>query len=61
VFAEALRNGHTPYSTVENDIFNDNNGVWAKLIASSVFKGDIPAAQATAQSAAQALLDKAGK
>jgi multiple sugar transport system substrate-binding protein len=61
VFAQALRNGHTPYSTVENDIFNDNNGVWAKLIGSSVFKGNIPAAQATAQSAAQALLDKAAK
>lgn len=61
VFAQALRNGHVPYSTVENDIFNDNNGIWAKLIASATFKGDIPAAEATAQSAAQALLDKSAK
>jgi hypothetical protein len=31
------------------------------LIASATFKGDIPAAEATAQSAAQALLDKSAK
>ncbi|WP_431279194.1 ABC transporter substrate-binding protein [Leifsonia poae] len=61
VFADALKVGHTPYSTIENALFNDNNGVWSKMIQSAVFKGDIQGAQATAQSAAQALLDKANK
>jgi multiple sugar transport system substrate-binding protein len=61
VFAEASKVGKTPYSTVENSIFNDANGVWSKLIQSAVFKGDIKAAQATAQTATQALLDKANK
>jgi multiple sugar transport system substrate-binding protein len=61
VFADALKVGHTPYSTVENAIFNDNNGVWSKMIQTAVFKNDIKGAQATAQTAAQALLDKAAK
>jgi multiple sugar transport system substrate-binding protein len=59
VFADALAKGFVPYSTVENELFNDNNGIWATLIAESVFRGDIPAAQKKAQKAAQALLDEA--
>jgi len=61
VFADALKVGHTPYSTIENAIFNDNNGVWSKMIQSAVFKGDVAGAQKTAQAAAQSLLDKANK
>jgi multiple sugar transport system substrate-binding protein len=58
VFADAQKVGQTPFSTQENAIFNDNNGIWSKMIQSAVFKGDIKGAQATAQTAAQALLDK---
>jgi multiple sugar transport system substrate-binding protein len=59
VFADAQKVGQTPYSTQENAIFNDNNGIWSKMIQSAVFKGDVKGAQSTAQTAAQALLDKA--
>jgi multiple sugar transport system substrate-binding protein len=61
IFADAITKGHTPYSTVENEIFNDNNGIWSKMIQTAVFKGGIQDAQATAQKAAQAALDKAAK
>jgi multiple sugar transport system substrate-binding protein len=59
VFADALSKGFVPYSVVENELFNDNNGIWATLIAESVFGGDVDAAQDKAQKAAQALLDEA--
>ncbi len=59
VFADAQKVGKTPYSTQENAIFNDNNGIWSKMIQSAVFKGNVKGAQSTAQAAAQALLDKA--
>lgn len=58
VFAEALSEGKVPYSVSENEIFNDNNGIWSKMIQTAVFDGDISGAQATAQAAAQAVLDK---
>ncbi len=60
VFADALAVGHTPYSIVENELFNDNNGVWAGLIQDTVFgQGDLADAQRAAQEDAQAILDKA--
>jgi multiple sugar transport system substrate-binding protein len=60
VFGKALQTGHTPYSTVENAVFNDNNGAWAKMINTAVFgAGDVKTAQASAQTAAQAILSKA--
>lgn len=60
VFADALAVGHTPYSVVENELFNDNNGVWAGLIQDAVFgQGDVADAQRAAQEDAQAILDKA--
>lgn len=59
VFADALDKGFVPYSVVENELFNDTNGIWATLIAESVFGGDVEAAQKKAQKAAQALLDEA--
>ncbi|WP_375425681.1 ABC transporter substrate-binding protein [uncultured Friedmanniella sp.] len=60
VFGQLMGIGHTPYSVVENPIFNDNNGPWIKMINDSVFGGDIAGAQATAQKAAQSLIDDAG-
>ena len=48
--------GNTPYSVVENAIFNDNNGPWVKMINHAVFTGNI-GAQAAGQKAAQALID----
>ncbi len=58
IFADALTKGKVPYSVAENEIFNDNNGIWSKMIQAAVFKGDITGAQATAQTATQAVLDK---
>lgn len=57
VFADALAVGQVPYSPVENEIFNDNNGIWATMISRAVFDGDIEDAQNDAQRAAQATLD----
>jgi multiple sugar transport system substrate-binding protein len=49
VFAEALGVGRVPFSPVENQLFNDNNGVWATMIQQAVFGGDVEEAQRTAQ------------
>ncbi|MGI8457091.1 MAG: ABC transporter substrate-binding protein [Propionibacteriaceae bacterium] len=57
VFGRLMGIGKTPYSVVENPIFNDNNGPWIKMINTAVFGGDIAAAQGAAQKAAQALID----
>lgn len=60
LFGDLMGIGRTPYSVVENPIFNDNNGPWIKMINDATFGGDIAGAQATAQQAAQALIDDAG-
>jgi multiple sugar transport system substrate-binding protein len=57
VFADALRVGKVPFSPVENELFNDNNGVWVSLISRAVFGGDVEQAQADAQTEAQRILD----
>jgi multiple sugar transport system substrate-binding protein len=57
-FGEMMAKGHTPYSVVENAIFNDNNGPWIKMINKAVFTGDIKGAQADGQKAAQSLIDQ---
>jgi multiple sugar transport system substrate-binding protein len=57
IFADALAVGQVPYSPVENELFNDNNGIWATMISRAVFDGDIEGAQSDAQRAAQATLD----
>lgn len=60
VFADALATGNVPYSVVENELFNDSNGVWATLIQEAVFgSGTVADAQAKAQTAAQELIDGA--
>jgi multiple sugar transport system substrate-binding protein len=60
VFADALAVGKVPYSVVENELFNDSNGVWSTMIQEAVFgSGSVEDAQAKAQEAAQALLDDA--
>lgn len=59
VFAKALAVGKVPYSVVENELFNDSNGVWSTMIQEAVFgTGTVADAQAKAQKAAQALVDK---
>jgi len=58
VLGDAMKIGKTPYSVVENAIFNDNNGPWIKMINQAVFTGNIEEAQRTGQSAAQALIDQ---
>ncbi|MEU5342832.1 sugar ABC transporter substrate-binding protein [Streptomyces sp. NPDC020766] len=59
LFAEALEAGRTPYSTVEHQLFNDNNGPWVQMINKAVFGGDIATAQKQGQEAAQAIIDRA--
>jgi multiple sugar transport system substrate-binding protein len=54
-----MAKGKTPYSVVENAIFNDNNGPWIKMINQAVFTGNIKDAQASGQQAAQSLIDQA--
>ncbi|MCU1572218.1 MAG: hypothetical protein JWO93_300 [Micrococcaceae bacterium] len=57
LFSKALKTGKTPYSVVENQLFNDNNGPWATMINESVFGGvDIKAAQKKAQDASQQII-----
>lgn len=59
VFADALAVGRVPYSVIENELFNDSNGVWSTMIQEAVFgSGTVADAQAKAQKAAQALLDE---
>lgn len=59
VFADALAVGKVPYSVIENELFNDPNGVWSTMIQEAVFgPGSVTDAQAKAQDAAQALLDE---
>jgi multiple sugar transport system substrate-binding protein len=57
VFGELMSTGKTPYSTVENAVFNDNNGPWAKMINQGVFGPDVASAQAAGQQAAQSIID----
>ncbi len=47
--ARAMLRGRTPYSTVYNALFNDNNGPWITMIDDAVFKGNIEQAQRSAQ------------
>jgi multiple sugar transport system substrate-binding protein len=56
-FGDGMATGRTPYSTVENELFNDNNGPWVKMIDQAVFGGDVAGAQAAGQKAAQAIID----
>ena len=58
ILGDMMAKGKTPYSVVENAIFNDNNGPWIKMINQAVFTGDIEGAQAAGQKSAQSLLDE---
>jgi multiple sugar transport system substrate-binding protein len=58
LFGEMMAKGKTPYSEVENAIFNDNNGPWIKMINQAVLTGNLKGAQATGQKAAQSLIDQ---
>lgn len=49
VAASALSVGHTPYSLVYNDLFNDANGPWLQLLQVAILDGDIDGALAEAQ------------
>lgn len=59
LFGDALTKGRTPYSTVENELFNDNNGPWVQMINRAVFDGDVAEAQEQGQRDAQAIIDRA--
>ena len=49
VAASTLGVGHTPYSLVYNDLFNDVNGPWLLMIQVAIFDGDIDGALEEAQ------------
>lgn len=49
VAAEAMAMGRTPYTIVYNQLFNDPNGPWLKMIQTAVFEGKIQEAVVTAQ------------
>jgi multiple sugar transport system substrate-binding protein len=56
IFVQALKQGHTVDSTVENALINDNNGPWATMIHDAIFNGNIRAAQESAQAKALAVV-----
>ena len=58
LLAAQLQTGKTPYSPVENALFNDGQGPWIQMIQKAVFGGDIPGAQAAGQKAADAIVAK---
>jgi multiple sugar transport system substrate-binding protein len=47
--AQAMALGNSPYSLVYNQLFNDANGPWLKMIQTAVFNGDVEGAVQTAQ------------
>ena len=47
--SSTLSVGHTPYSLVYNELFNDANGPWLLMIQTAIFDGDIDGAIAAAQ------------
>jgi multiple sugar transport system substrate-binding protein len=47
--AKAMAMGNTPYSLVYNQLFNDANGPWLKMIQTAIFDGDVEGAVQTAQ------------
>ncbi|MCA9883809.1 MAG: sugar ABC transporter substrate-binding protein [Anaerolineae bacterium] len=47
--ASTLSVGHTPYSLVYNDLFNDANGPWLLMLQVAIFDGDLDGAVAEAQ------------
>lgn len=47
--AEAMALGETPYTVVYNQLFNDANGPWLKMIQTAVFDGKVEEAVNTAQ------------
>ena len=49
VAASTLSVGHTPYSLVYNDLFNDPNGPWLLMLQVAIFDGDIDGAIQEAQ------------
>lgn len=47
--AQAMAMGRTPYTIVYNQLFNDANGPWLKMIQTAVFDGNVEEAVNTAQ------------
>lgn len=58
VAASTLAVGHTPYSLVYNDLFNDANGPWLLMIQTAIFDGDIDGAIAEAQQSFTDIMSK---
>lgn len=47
--AKAMGMGKTPYSLVYNQLFNDANGPWLKMLQTAIFDGNVEQAVQTAQ------------
>lgn len=59
VASDAMAKGHTPYSTVFNDIINSNNGPWIQTLNDAIFSGNVDDAIATGQQTMQSIIDQA--
>ncbi|MCX5494559.1 sugar ABC transporter substrate-binding protein [Kaistia dalseonensis] len=57
IAAEAMANGHTPYSVVFNDIINSANGPWAQLISEVFYGDDVDGSIKNAQDTMQGIID----
>jgi multiple sugar transport system substrate-binding protein len=58
VSEQGVTEGHTPYSTVFNDLFNNNNGPWAAMLGRAIFGTDPDHALAEGQREMQAIIDR---
>ena len=58
LLAAQLLKGQTPYSLVENALFNDGAGPWIQMIQKAVFDGDVAGAQSAAQKSAASIVAK---
>ena len=56
---EGVENGHTPFSVITGELFNDPNGPWIAMVRGAVFGDDPDAAITQGQQAIQAALDAA--
>ena len=59
VASDAMAKGHTPYSTVFNDIINSNNGPWIQMLNDAIYTGNVDEAIATGQQTMQSIIDQA--
>jgi multiple sugar transport system substrate-binding protein len=58
VSEQGVREGHTPYSTVFNDLFNNSNGPWAAMLGRAIFEADPDRALRRGQNEMQEIIER---